>query len=67
MSVNMDTSGAAASRRGGLLTLDQLRALVVEGVVDTVEVSLTDMQGRLQGKRLSAEYFLDVVVPDETE
>jgi glutamine synthetase len=50
-----------------MLTLDQLRALVVEGVVDTVEVSLTDMQGRLQGKRLSAEYFLDVVVPDETE
>ena len=37
------------------------------GTVDTVEVSLTDMQGRLQGKRLSAEYFLDVVVPHETE
>ncbi|HWG25405.1 MAG TPA: hypothetical protein VG296_14920, partial [Actinospica sp.] len=60
-------SDSSQTRRPGMLTLDQLRALVVEGVVDTVEVSLTDMQGRLQGKRLSAEYFLDVVVPDETE
>jgi glutamine synthetase len=53
--------------RPGMLTLEQLRVLVSEGAVDTVEVSLTDMQGRLQGKRLSAEYFLDVVVPHETE
>ena len=62
--MNSDTS---QTRRPGMLTLGQLRTLVAAGTVDTVEISLTDMQGRLQGKRLSAEYFLDVVVPHETE
>ena len=52
----------APARRAGLLSLYQLRALVADGAVDTVEVSITDMQGRLQGKRMSAEYFLDQVV-----
>jgi glutamine synthetase len=44
-----------------MLTLDELRALAADGTVDTVELSLTDMQGRLQGKRLSAEFFLDEI------
>jgi glutamine synthetase len=40
---------------------------VSEGAVDTVVVAMTDMQGRLQGKRCGAEYFLDQVVPHATE
>jgi glutamine synthetase len=54
-------------QRGGMLTLDQLRALVDDGTIDTVLVAITDMQGRLQGKRCAAEYFLNEVVPHATE
>ncbi len=57
----------ADGRRPGLLTLEELGALVAEGTVDTVIVAMTDMQGRLQGKRCGAEYFLDQVVPHATE
>ena len=32
-----------------------------DGSIDTVIVAITDLQGRLQGKRLDAEYFLDDV------
>ncbi len=61
-------SGAARRpARPGLLDLPALRALAEAGTVDTVEVSLTDMQGRLQGKRLSAEFFLDRVAEGEAE
>ncbi|MGH3767425.1 MAG: hypothetical protein ACRDTX_20105 [Pseudonocardiaceae bacterium] len=38
----------------GLLTLEELRVLVDEQLVDTVLIGLTDMQGRLQGKRCAA-------------
>ncbi|MFJ8817313.1 glutamine synthetase family protein [Amycolatopsis thermoflava] len=50
-----------------MLTLDQLRELAEEGAVDTVLVAMTDMQGRLQGKRCSAAYFLNEVVTHATE
>ena len=50
------------TRRRGMLTLEQLRVEVSEGNIDTVVVAFTDMQGRLQGKRLAAEFFLDDVV-----
>ncbi|OZM73067.1 glutamine synthetase [Amycolatopsis antarctica] len=50
-----------------MLTLDGLRELVAAGEVDTVLVAITDMQGRLQGKRCAAEYFLNEVVPHATE
>ncbi len=53
--------------RDGMLTLDQLRELVGNGTIDTVVVAITDMQGRLQGKRCAAEYFLNEVVPHATE
>lgn len=49
------------------LTLDGLRSLIGEGRIDTVITAFTDMQGRLQGKRLHAQYFLDVVVAHGTE
>jgi len=49
------------------LTVDQLRREIEAGDVDTVLVAITDMQGRLQGKRLHAQYFLDVVLDHATE
>src|SRR5580700_4634411 len=50
------------TRRRGMLTLEQLRVEVSEGNIDTVVVAFTDVQGRLAGKRLAADYFLDDVV-----
>jgi glutamine synthetase len=43
----------------GLLTLDELKTAVVAGTIDTVIVAMTDMQGRLIGKRFQAEFFVD--------
>jgi glutamine synthetase len=54
-------------RRHGVLNVEDLRHLVDHGEVDTVLVAITDMQGRLQGKRLHARYFLDVVLEHATE
>ncbi len=42
-----------------MLTVDELRADVERGAIDTVIAAFTDMQGRLMGKRLHAEFFLD--------
>ncbi len=42
-----------------MLTLEELRADVESGAVDTVIACFTDMQGRLMGKRLDGEFFLD--------
>ncbi|WP_214404652.1 glutamine synthetase family protein [Pseudonocardia lacus] len=53
--------------RNGLLTLDELRTRVRDGSIDTVLVAFTDMQGRLQGKRCAAQYFLDQVVENAAE
>jgi glutamine synthetase len=44
------------------LTLDGLRTAVDAGELETVLLCLADMQGRLQGKRLTARHFLDEVV-----
>jgi glutamine synthetase len=49
------------------LTLDRLTELVGSGAVDTIVVAFTDMQGRLQGKRIHANFFLDEVVRHGTE
>ena len=51
----------------GKLTVQALRDLVAAGVVDTVLVAITDMQGRLQGKRCGARYFLEEVLAHGTE
>lgn len=53
--------------REGMLDLDTLRAEVHEGHVDTVLLAIVDMQGRLQGKRLTAEHFLGEVVEHDAE
>ncbi len=49
------------------LTLDQLRAEIADGSIDTVIVAFTDMQGRLQGKRIHGQWFLDTVLGHGTE
>ncbi|MCC9308799.1 glutamine synthetase family protein [Kitasatospora sp. RB6PN24] len=52
---------------GTRLTLDRLRERVADGSIDTVVLAAADMQGRLQGKRLAAEYFLGDVLPHAAE
>src|SRR3712207_7389917 len=49
------------------LGLEELRAAVAAGTIDTVLLALCDMQGRLQGKRLTAGHFLDAVVEHGAE
>jgi glutamine synthetase len=41
------------------VTADELRSEVESGAIDTVIVAFTDMQGRLMGKRLHGEFFLE--------
>jgi glutamine synthetase len=55
------------SQQRGMLSLERLRVEVGEGEIDTVVLAFTDMQGRLQGKRLSAEFFLDEVAEHYSE
>jgi glutamine synthetase len=43
----------------GKITLDELAALIRDGAIDTVVTAVTDMQGRIVGKRVSGHYFLD--------
>jgi glutamine synthetase len=45
----------------------QLEDDVAAGTIDTVLVAMTDMQGRLQGKRCDARFFLDHVRTDALE
>jgi glutamine synthetase len=49
------------------MQLDDLKKKVKDGEIDTVLLGFTDMQGRLQGKRLTAEFFLDSVVEHGAE
>jgi glutamine synthetase len=43
----------------GLMTLDELKGAAASGEIDTVVVAMTDMQGRLAGKRFHASFFVD--------
>ncbi|MFB7269468.1 glutamine synthetase family protein [Streptomyces sp. NPDC056244] len=49
------------------LAVDRLRILVDSGDIDTVVLAFPDMQGRLQGKRFAARFFLDEVLEHGTE
>ena len=49
------------------LSVHDLRRRINEGDIDTVVVAFTDMQGRLQGKRMHAVYFADHVLEHGTE
>jgi len=50
-----------------VISLDELRTDVESGAIDTVVVAFTDMQGRLMGKRVHAEFFLDDTVDHGAE
>ncbi|WP_327251881.1 glutamine synthetase family protein [Streptomyces sp. NBC_01244] len=49
------------------LSPEELHALVASGEIDTVVLAFPDMQGRLQGKRFAAQFFLDEVLRHGTE
>ena len=49
------------------LSIDQLRKDIADKKIDTVVVAMTDMQGRLVGKRLDANFFLSDVLNHGTE
>jgi glutamine synthetase len=49
------------------LSVHDLRRRINEGDIDTVVVAFTDMQGRLQGRRLHAVYFAEHVLDHGTE
>jgi glutamine synthetase len=42
-----------------MLSFGELKSEVEDGVIDTVIVAFTDMQGRLMGKRLHGEFFVE--------
>jgi glutamine synthetase len=42
-----------------MLTVEELAAAIEDGSIDTVVVAFTDMQGRLMGKRVTGEFFLE--------
>jgi len=49
------------------MTVEQLRDRIGDRTIDTVVVAFPDMQGRLQGKRIHAQFFLDTVLEHGTE
>ena len=50
-----------SAARPGMLSQTDLESLVSAGEIDTVILAITDMQGRLQGKRSRPAHFLDEV------
>src|ERR687887_322110 len=59
--------GSPGKVRSPPMTLDELKAEISAGGIDTVLLAMTDMQGRLQGKRLTAPWFLQSVVDHGAE
>ena len=49
------------------LDLERLSTLIERGEVHTVLLAITDMQGRLQGKRIDGDYFVEEVMDGHTE
>jgi glutamine synthetase len=49
------------------MNLEDLRSRVDAGEIDTVLLALCDMQGRLQGKRLTARHFVEEVAEHGAE
>lgn len=50
----------------GFLTQEELAGKIGEGLIETVVVGFTDHYGRLMGKRVDADYFLDSVLKSGT-
>ncbi|WP_341927404.1 glutamine synthetase family protein [Nocardioides psychrotolerans] len=63
----MATTGSTDLRNHRHLSMQHLLDRIGNGAVDTVVVAFTDMQGRLQGKRLHGAYFAEHVVGHGTE
>lgn len=59
--------GAVTDPNDAMLSLTALRQLVAGGAVDTVIVGFADMQGRLVGKRVAAQLFVDEVAAQGAE
>jgi glutamine synthetase len=49
------------------LSIEELTAAIQSGAIDTVVVAMTDMQGRLTGKRIHGDHFLNEVLAHGTE
>ena len=49
------------------LDVETLKREIDAGTIDTVAVAITDMQGRLQGKRIHAHFFVDEILGHGTE
>src|SRR6185436_6931360 len=49
------------------MDLADLKKNVDDGTIDTVLLCMADMEGRLQGKRLTAQHFLNEVVEHDAE
>ena len=49
------------------MTVEELKRAVADGTVDTVLLAIADMEGRLQGKRLTASHFLGDVLEHGAE
>jgi len=56
-----------ATSAPGRLTREELVARVGAGDIDTVILAITDMQGRLQGKRIDAGFFVDDLIDGVVE
>src|SRR3954469_3982851 len=50
-----------------MLSVAELRKEAETGTIDNVVTAFTDMQGRLVGKRIQIEYFLDEVTEHGVE
>ncbi|HWI70421.1 MAG TPA: glutamine synthetase family protein [Baekduia sp.] len=50
-----------------MLTVEELEREIRAGTIDTVVAAFTDMQGRLMGKRIQGEFFLEEVVEHGVE
>ena len=49
------------------LSVEELKKDIASGKIDTVVVAITDMQGRLVGKRIHGQHFLDDTLAHGTE
>ncbi len=56
-----------SSSTPGRLSRDELLNLIDSDEIDTVIIGITDMQGRLQGKRLDARFFVDELLDHPVE
>ena len=67
MSAQTGQGAGRAQGRTAPLSVQQLISDVDSGRIDTVVVALTDMQGRLAGKRIHAQHFVNDTLAHGTE